>query len=379
PVGVEPFAELLRPARRQRRMHRAGVAEPGPDCRFPRRRQWPPRRGAQAFRGGTAVGAYQSAGAQLDPAVPARDHDHHLVQALAVDRREDRASRSARRFAIVAGAVFRADPVGPAVVGRGGIGDLRHERERGIRGIGRCGLRQEPAVFRFQCERGPRRQRLAHALPSSHPRYPPAMGGGTITAVAGPAVAARVAVAPLVGLAEALADTLPTGSAVVVRWRGPEGEGISESPGAAVALHASAEAGLDGDVAAGDPAHIEEYWNDGELRIALAASLAEPLPASSRAAWVALARRTVAATLDSARAQARIEALQKAQKLQQALYEIADLAGSSLEMEEMLRRIHAVVGGLMYAENFYIVLYDEGSRSIRFLYFADRLDPYVAN
>ena len=53
------------------------------------------------------------------------------------------------------------------------------------------------------------------------------MGGGTISAVAGPAVAARVAVAPLVGLAEALADTLPTGSAVVVRWRGPEGEGIS--------------------------------------------------------------------------------------------------------------------------------------------------------
>src|SRR5690606_26506629 len=59
--------------------------------------------------------------------------------------------------------------------------------------------------------------------------------------------------------------------------------------------------------------------------------------------------------------------------------EIADLAGSALEMEEMLRRIHAVVGGLMYAENFYIVLYDEVARSIRFLYFADRLDPYEAD
>src|SRR3546814_19553742 len=47
-------------------------------------------------------------------------------------------------------------------------------------------------------------------------------------------------------------------------------------------------------------------------------------------------------------------------------------------MEEMLGRIHAVVAGLMYAENFYIVLYDDVRESVRFLYFADRLDPYVA-
>src|SRR3546814_12104006 len=32
----------------------------------------------------------------------------------------------------------------------------------------------------------------------------------------------------------------------------------------------------------------------------------------------------------------------------------------------------------MYAENFYIVLYDDVRESMRFLYFADRLDPYVA-
>ena len=86
----------------------------------------------------------------------------------------------------------------------------------------------------------------------------------------------------------------------------------------------------------------------------------------------------VAATLASARAQARIVSLQKSQRLQQALYEIADLAGSELEMQEMLSRIHAVVGGLMYAENFFIVLYDEICESVRFLYFADLLDTYVA-
>src|SRR3546814_3079842 len=47
-------------------------------------------------------------------------------------------------------------------------------------------------------------------------------------------------------------------------------------------------------------------------------------------------------------------------------------------MQEMLGRIHAVVAGLMYAENFYIVLYDDVRESMRFLYFADRLDPYEA-
>ena len=35
--------------------------------------------------------------------------------------------------------------------------------------------------------------------------------------------------------------------------------------------------------------------------------------------------------------------------------------------------------GLMYAENFYIVLYDDVRDSMRFLYFADRIDTYVAD
>ncbi|MDG6349476.1 GAF domain-containing protein, partial [Luteimonas sp. 8-5] len=141
---------------------------------------------------------------------------------------------------------------------------------------------------------------------------------------------------------------------------------------------ARAEAGLDGKPLPLSANEIDETWEDGETRVALSARLGEPLPPASRLAWVALARRTVAATLASAHAQTRIEALQKSQRLQQALYEIADLAGSALEMQEMLGRIHAVVAGLMYAENFYIVLYDDVRESIRFLYFADRLDPYVA-
>ena len=88
--------------------------------------------------------------------------------------------------------------------------------------------------------------------------------------------------------------------------------------------------------------------------------------------------RVASLVLQLREAQARAESLEKSERLQQALYEIADLAGSDLEMTEMLQRIHAVVGGLMYAENFYIVLFDELRDSYRFLYFADRIDTYVA-
>ena len=78
-------------------------------------------------------------------------------------------------------------------------------------------------------------------------------------------------------------------------------------------------------------------------------------------------------------ARARVDSLEKSERLQQALYEIADLAGSDLEMADMLGRIHEVVGGLMYAENFYIVLFDDARASFRFLYFADRIDPFEAD
>ena len=73
----------------------------------------------------------------------------------------------------------------------------------------------------------------------------------------------------------------------------------------------------------------------------------------------------------------RIESLTRSERLQQSLYEIADLAGGSRDMQDMLRRIHAIVGDLMYAENFYIVQYDEFRQKIRFLYFVDKLDPFI--
>ncbi|KQY52001.1 GGDEF domain-containing protein [Lysobacter sp. Root494] len=66
--------------------------------------------------------------------------------------------------------------------------------------------------------------------------------------------------------------------------------------------------------------------------------------------------------------------MEKAAQLQNALYSIADLASSGLDMVEMLRRTHAVVARLMYAENFFIALYHPEHDTVRFVYFADEKD-----
>jgi diguanylate cyclase (GGDEF)-like protein len=67
--------------------------------------------------------------------------------------------------------------------------------------------------------------------------------------------------------------------------------------------------------------------------------------------------------------------LAQAEQLQRALFAIADMAGSDLDMPDMLRGLHRIVGELMYAENFYIALYSEADDNIRFLYFVDSVDP----
>jgi len=181
------------------------------------------------------------------------------------------------------------------------------------------------------------------------------------------------------GLAELLAATLPTESRLAVAWSDTRIDGgVSHTGNAPHALVDRARASLE-HFEPGTGTEIVDAWSDAGTHIALAARLSQPLAPGSQVAWLELARRTIGATLAAAQAQARIDSLQKSERLQQALYEIADLAGSGLEMQEMLGRIHQVVGGLMQAENFYIVLYDDVRETIRFLYFADERDPYVAN
>jgi diguanylate cyclase (GGDEF)-like protein len=69
-----------------------------------------------------------------------------------------------------------------------------------------------------------------------------------------------------------------------------------------------------------------------------------------------------------------ISRLALAERLQRALYAIAEQAGADRDMPEMMRSLHAIVSSLMYAENFYIVLYDATTNTVRFPYYVDIAD-----
>ena len=74
-----------------------------------------------------------------------------------------------------------------------------------------------------------------------------------------------------------------------------------------------------------------------------------------------------------------IHRIERAEHVQRALFAIANMASSDLEMPDMLRGIHEIVGWLMYAENFFIALYEPERDSLRFLYFVDTVDQDILN
>jgi hypothetical protein len=56
--------------------------------------------------------------------------------------------------------------------------------------------------------------------------------------------------------------------------------------------------------------------------------------------------------------------VRQAERVQSALYRIADLASAAEDMQAFYRAVHAVVGELMDASNFYIALYEEARQLI---------------
>ena len=91
-------------------------------------------------------------------------------------------------------------------------------------------------------------------------------------------------------------------------------------------------------------------------------------------AFIEMAEARLAAEIETAQLRDALARLEQTEKLQRALFAIADMAGSDLDMPEMLRGLHRIVSGLMYAENFFIALYDPQREAIRFLYYADVAD-----
>ncbi len=73
----------------------------------------------------------------------------------------------------------------------------------------------------------------------------------------------------------------------------------------------------------------------------------------------------------------QVAALERAERIQRALFAMADMASGDLEMPQMLLGIHQILAGLMYAENLAIVRYDPERGTLRFMYFVDTEDKIV--
>ncbi len=65
------------------------------------------------------------------------------------------------------------------------------------------------------------------------------------------------------------------------------------------------------------------------------------------------------------------------EQVQAALYRIAETASAAQDMGEFYQAIHAIVGELMDARNFYIVLYDEARQAMNYPFFVDEEDEDI--
>jgi diguanylate cyclase (GGDEF)-like protein len=173
-----------------------------------------------------------------------------------------------------------------------------------------------------------------------------------------------------------LAQAEPTCKAATVLWgldgtHEPESEPVSQLSGAELELARSAAA-RQLPVFSSDGCHVAIRLFEADPSAILLLTAAAPPDAlhlvEGTAAQLKVAGRHLCRALESA-------ALERSESLQRALFAISDLAGSDRDMPEMLRGIHAIVGTLMYAENFIIVLHDAERDSLRFLYYADVEDP----
>jgi PAS domain S-box-containing protein len=65
----------------------------------------------------------------------------------------------------------------------------------------------------------------------------------------------------------------------------------------------------------------------------------------------------------------------QAERLQSALYRIAENASSALDLQELYKAIHGILQELMFAKNCYIAFHDPVTDMVSFPYFVDEKDP----
>ena len=75
-----------------------------------------------------------------------------------------------------------------------------------------------------------------------------------------------------------------------------------------------------------------------------------------------------------AQIQAELDRQKKAVRDQSALFRIAKLAASADDMATFYKGVHEILKDLLFAENIFVVLYDEDRRQMSFAYYVDELD-----
>jgi len=90
------------------------------------------------------------------------------------------------------------------------------------------------------------------------------------------------------------------------------------------------------------------------------------------------------ATPEVAALQAKIATLEsreaeheRAERVQAALYRIAEAASSGEDVQAFYREVHQTVATLMFAENFYITLYDDARKALNYPYYVDTVDDDI--
>ncbi len=65
--------------------------------------------------------------------------------------------------------------------------------------------------------------------------------------------------------------------------------------------------------------------------------------------------------------------------IQKSLFDISELASSVTELSRLFPAIHAIVGGFMNAQNFFVAFYEQDTSEVELVYFVDQFDEQVVS
>jgi diguanylate cyclase (GGDEF)-like protein/PAS domain S-box-containing protein len=133
-----------------------------------------------------------------------------------------------------------------------------------------------------------------------------------------------------------------------------------EGPGAGVWLAQYLQA-----LASGDPVNFEtpsgKPGSDGWMDVTLAHIGPGP-SGRPRFSWIAQ----------------DVSARKREERTQEALYQNSEAARAEGNLLELFRTIHGIIGSLLPAKNFFVVLVDKASNQLSFPYYVDEFDPQPA-